>query len=256
MDDAKQPQGAACADQQRLIIAGHSHMVAMTGDMPADAPHLHTASAFPNVYALFGAWPRSRDYWSKLSEVAKEARVAIVWGGNEHNFFFFFQANQPFDFISKSVNQIISSFQIVPQAMVREKFRPHVQELAEVLAELKKTSIGPLAVVGTPPPKEGSEELRQLLKTEPYFVEWAEKLGKSIDTIKITAAPVRLKLWYVLQEMLAQIARDADVQFIPVAPETVDENGYLRREYWAPDVTHANAEYGQVMMRKIIAELS
>jgi hypothetical protein len=239
-----------------IIVAGDSHMLALVGDVPSSEPFLQQAPLFPNVNALYGAWPRGKEYWDKLAKLAEGARIAIMWRGNEHNSFFLFQANLPFDFVSRYVNQVISTFQIVPQGMVREKFRPSVKELANVLAMLKKASPARVAVVGTPPPKEGTDELRSFLKAEPYFVDLANKFGQSLDEIKITPAPVRLKLWYLLQEMMEDAAKRSGAQFITVAPETMDVSGYLRREFWAADVTHANHAYGQIMAQKIVTEMS
>ena len=79
--------------------------------------------------------------------------------------------------------------------------------------------------------------------------------GEDLDTVKITPPHVRLKLWYLLQEMLEESAHEVGGKFIPVLAEAQDEAGYLRPEYWYHDVTHANRLYGGLMLRRVIEEL-
>lgn len=231
-------------------------MVAIVGDdLPHDPPQLQAATAFPDVYALRGAWPRGDAYWQALEDNAKDARLAIVWRGNEHNEYFFFQSNQPFDLYSTDVNQIMSTFRIVPQRMIRQKFKPHLDELAALLARLQAQSPEKLAVVGTPPPKSDDEALRSLFATEPHFVLWANYLGKTLEEVKITPPKIRLKLWYILQTMLRDAAEAGGARFIAVPAEAQDEDGFLKPEFWHQDVTHGNVAYGQIMAERIVKEL-
>ena len=45
--------------------------------------------------------------------------------------------------------------------------------------------------------------------------------------------------------------RGYDWQFVPVAPDTMDEQGYLRPDLSGGDVTHTNIEFGSMMVRQI-----
>jgi hypothetical protein len=112
-----------------------------------------------------------------------------------------------------------------------------------------------VTLVGTPPPKKDNEALRKLLEKEPYFCDWAAQLGQSIDEIKITEPHVRLKLWFLLQDMIAEIGRRHGARFIPVPSELQDEDGFLLEQYWHPDVTHANAAYGAIVLRKVLEDV-
>jgi hypothetical protein len=238
-----------------IILAGHSHMAALVGDVPTGDPALLPGALFPEISALYGPWPRDSGYWERLAQLCTGARVAILWEGNHHNVFYLFQSDKPFDFWSKSVARIVSGFQLVPQRMVREKFRPSIEQLSCVIELIQKSSPSGVAVIGTPPPKENADELRILLKGDPLFVDLAAQMGRSPEQVKITPAPVRLKLWYLLQEMMADAANKSGAQFIPIPQETIDADGYLRREFWAKDLTHANHEYGQIMARKILTDM-
>lgn len=240
-----------------IVVAGHSHMSALVGDLHASETELHAVPNFPNVLALHAPWPRSEEYWEHLRAKSAGTRIALVWNGNEHNLHYFFQSPHPFDFQSRHVSKIISTFRIIPRRMVREKFnKSSFDDLRAVLVNLATGSARSIHLVGTPPPKKDNEQLRKILLNEPHFTIWAEGIGESFDTVKITSPHLRLKLWFLVQEMLAEAAHEVGGKFVSVPAELQDADGFLRSEYWASDVTHANRLYGEVMLRRIVQELS
>ncbi|SRR5579884_494268 len=251
------PAAAACelAPDPPILVAGHSHMCALVGDLHTVETRLHPVADHPNVFALHAPWPRQDEYWQHLKASAAGMRIALIWNGNEHNIHYFFLDQRPFDFVSRHVNKLVPTFSLIPQRRIRQKFREaSVDELAAILADLAAGPAKSINVVGTPPPKKDNEELRKILRNEPVLVNWAEFVGQSLDEIKITPPYVRLKLWFLLQEMVADAARQIGAKFIPVPQEVQDEDGFLKPEYWHPDVTHANRLYGDVMLRRIIQE--
>lgn len=248
---------ASTSPARKVILAGHSHLTALTANHLQDPPALRALRPDENLHVLEGTWPRDEAYWTALADHAEGADIVLVWGGNEHNVGFFFQAAFAFDFLSNKVKKLIPSFQIVSQSKIKRRFNEiSLDELNGVLAALNERSARSVTLVGTPPPKRDNETLRSLLEQEPYFCDWAAQLGQSIDEIKITEPHIRLKLWYLLQEMIAEIGRRHGARFIPVASELQDEDGFLLEQYSFPDVTHANAAYGEVMLRKVLEEIA
>jgi hypothetical protein len=232
-------------------------MCALVGDLHTTETDLHTVSDFPNVFALHAPWPRSDDYWEHLKAKGVGNRIALVWGGNEHNLHYFFQDNSPFDFVSRHVNMLIPSFNLIPQRRVRQNFNASsFDQLRAVLADLAAGSPKSINLIGTPPPKKDNEELRKIIANEPVLVRWVEHHGESFDSVRITPPYLRLKLWFLLQEMLTEAARCVGGKFVSVPAELQDDDGFLRTEYWHSDVTHANRRYGEVMLRRIIEELA
>lgn len=239
-----------------IVVGGHSHMCALVGDLHESQAVLHAVADYPNVYALHGPWPRDEAYWQWMKEQSAGTKIALVWGGNEHNLFYFFEDHRSFDFVSRHVNKLSFALNVIPQRIVREKFnKTSLQNLRGLLAGIEKAPVFSVAVVGTPPPKRDNEQLRKILLNEPYFVDWAADIGENLETVKILSPHIQLKLWFLLQDMLAEAAHQVGVRFIPVAREVMDAEGFLREEYWYPDVTHANRHYGEVMLRQIVEEL-
>lgn len=240
---------------RRLVLAGHSHIVALTGPQQTNVPMLRPVAENGDVAVLESDWPRTDAYWDALTECSFGADVALIWGGNEHNICYFFQADHAFDFLSKNVNRLIPSFQVVPKATIRRRFLDAgLTQLSRVMDRLSADGGDRrIAILGTPPPKRDNDALRAMLTEEPFFVEQAAFLGHTVETIPITAPHVRLKLWYLLQEMLADQARRVGAAFVPIPSGAQDEDGFLKPEYWTRDVTHANADYGRLMFEAMLA---
>jgi hypothetical protein len=249
-------RGEVVADNH-IIVAGHSHMGALVGFNSSESPKLQPVADHANVLALVGPGGERTDaYWRALQDAAPGNCLALVWGGNEHNVHYFFE-DQAFDFVSRHVRKLVSTLNVVPQGLVREKFNEvSVVDLRRVLADLLSASPKRIAVVGTPPPRKDNDELRKLLVNEPHFKIWAQYKGLNLASAKITAPHVRLKLWYLLQDMFAVAAQEAGAIFIPVPDQLRDEEGFLPQEYWYSDVTHANRRYGDIMLKRVIAQLS
>lgn len=239
----------------RLILAGDSHLAAIGGSRVFSGP----LEAIPGLRGddtlilAGGVWPRDMTYWDTLADIGMGADVGILWGGNEHNLYYFFEAETPFDFLSNHVPVMNPSAQIMSTAAIRQSFRQASFDYLDlVLKRLTSGGLNRIALIGTPPPKGDNEALRGLLKTELFFVSRAELLGQSAETIPITDPYVRLKLWYLLQDMLAEEARVRGVMFISVPEEVQGADGFLKREYWASDVSHANAAYGNVIYETVL----
>lgn len=192
-------------------------------------------------------------YWDGLAELAIGADVGIVWNGNEHNVLYFFEAEAPFDFLSEHVRKMNPSAQMKSKTAIRDSFQQFgFDKLDAVLKRLATAGVNRIALIGTPPPKGDDEALRVLLQNETFFVDRVAQLGQSLETVPITDPYVRLKLWYLLQDMKAEVARTRGLMFIPVPKEVQDADGFLKREYWASDVTHANPAYGNVMYEAVL----
>ena len=77
----------------------------------------------------------------------------------------------------------------------------------------------------------------------------ARKRGLDLDTVALTPESLLLKMWVVIQELMAQAARRTGARFIATPPQTRGADGFLAEPYVrAGDLTHANEDYGRLMM--------
>jgi hypothetical protein len=171
---------------------------------------------------------------------------------------YFFESGRRFDFLSPHVRKMNRSAQIMSRVAIRDRLQQTTfNDLDLVLKRLATGGLNRIALIGTPPPKGDNEALRAVLRhpdaqNEANFAQVAAQLGQPLETIPITDPYVRLKLWYLLQDMLAEKARIRGLMFIPVPKEVQDADGFLECEFWASDVSHANEAYGNVIYETVV----
>ena len=229
-----------------IIIAGHSHTRALIGwNTDGDFPLLPVEGQ-DGIFGLHGPWPRTGNYWSALIRYAPGHSIALLWEGNQHHQLFLIEQPLRFDFVPRRLQslRVEEDAVIVPEALVRAKFQSLLGSLHAVLTELKAQTHSRIALVGTPPPKGDNEQLRNLLPNE-------FGLDTMIEQVRLTPPTIRLKLWHVLQEIYQEQAERGGVEFIPVPDIVADEAGFLKPEFSAVDVTHANSAYGRVMLNHL-----
>ena len=236
-----------------IIIAGHSHTAALIGtcDDHDAGIRLLPVAGYDRIFGLHGplthGYPtRTEEYWSALARYGEGNAIALLFAGNEPNWAFLFQEEFPaVDFIPRQLQSlpIEEGAVIVPEALVRAEIQRLVgSSLGDVLGYLKARANSRIAIVGAPPPKGDNERLRSFI--EPEYAH-----------VKIISALVRLKFWHVLQDVYRQQAAIHDVEFIPPPDAMMDERGFLKRELWADDLTHANRIYGKAMINHLRQKL-
>lgn len=239
-----------------IIIAGHSHVNALFGGITDGEIRLSPIAGRDGVFGLHGPFPRTESYWNALAQHARGNTVALVWQGNEHNYYFLIEQPPRFDFVPRSLPSVPLSEDavIVPEALVRAKLQCFREHLHTLLTTLRQQPDSRITVIGTPPPKGDNEHLHRLLATEFPFIQHSAEA--TVEQVTLTAPTVRLKLWQVLQEIYKEQAEDDGAEFIPVPEAVVDKVGYLRPEFWADDATHANTAYGEVVLDYLVATLA
>src|SRR6266540_2070394 len=205
----------------KLIIAGHSHLGALSGaDMVwnklAGAIDLAPISDHADVFALHGPWPRSDDYWTALKNFAPGNSIVLLWEGNQHNGLFFIEHRERFDFVPRLLQSlpIDRCATIVPEALVRTAFQCLLNPLHGVLDALKSQRPLRLILLGTPPPKRDIPDFREPLSRDLIF--YNNPGGMPISDINPISPILRLKLWHVLQDVYREDAENSGAEFIPV----------------------------------------
>lgn len=236
-----------------LLVTGHSHITCLGIPLKnADGDNqLVAIAAEPCFHGLVGAWPREKRYWEQVIALTAAHRVAISWMGNQHNSKYMLLEPPGFDFMLTQQPDlpIDLGVPLVPEQAVRESFAATFLGLRWMLGQIaQRGGIKPV-LIGTPPPKGDNDAVRALLARERHFVRVAEQMGASLDHVAMSAPLLRVKLWRLLQQMMAEIAAEHGLAFWPTPSAAEDAEGFLRREYWSQDATHANAVFGKLMLR-------
>lgn len=239
-----------------LVLSGDSHVCALGAPCIlglSSARVEPVAREGSTILSVEGPFPRDLAYWQDVVRFSGGRTAAICWGGNQHNQWFLFAPRPLFDFVVASRPDLPADAeaQLVSESMVRELFWPSVAILSAMIEELARSQAR-IILLGTPPPKRDEEVIRGYLQKEPLLMKLAAEKGYSMNDVAVTPAITRLKLWRVIQDMMAEIATGSGGSFVEVPPETQDDLGFLVPEFWAPDATHANNEYGRLMLNRLL----
>ncbi|MGH6848733.1 MAG: hypothetical protein ACREC0_15260 [Methylocella sp.] len=245
---------------RQIVLAGHSHTLALgvpahdkdTIELVPILQH-HDRAEF---LGLVGPAVRPLQYYEVLAKVAGGKTVAFCYHGNQHYADFIFE-REPFDFIPASRPDLpLRGYPLVPESLIRAHFAAGMGLLEELMRQLTVVPDSHIVVLGTPPARRENESALYTIRGNLNFTKWVNSVGYTIDDLQILDDFVSLKLWFVIQDMMREIAEQNGAQFIEVPPQTQDEYGALLREYWQPcDWTHANIQYGRVFLDHIVDRL-
>lgn len=243
--------------KSRVIVAGQSHANTLFGGRHRDfeAPALVKLEPDLEIYGLFSASPRPPGYWETLQREAEDSTVVLVWGGNDHNAWFLFELTPPFDFVRTDSEFVDPTAHLLPLSLVQRIFAttPHYARCREVVAMLKNAPGCRPMLAETVPPKGDDAALRRFLAVE--FRQLMAERGVSAETAPLTKPEIRLKLWRCYRDTYRDLAKEFGVEFLDLPNWTFDEGGFLKREHWQTDTTHASVDYGATLRRHFAHQL-
>lgn len=136
--------------------------------------------------------------------------------------------------------------EIIPYNLVKEYMDYVIRASTGGLAlKIKGATSAVVSCLATPPPKEDAEHI--LRGAETAFRD------AGIQDIGVAPALVRLKLWEMQHRALRNFCKRKELNYMPPPPICLDATGYLAREYYAKDATHANERYGSILIEQIKA---
>jgi hypothetical protein len=192
--------------------------------------------------------PGDKEYWDFVAELSAGKHVVIVWNGNQHNANFMFQTQPSFTMLDAIDNNSYEEAVPIPRAMIKDFFKPSFEELSEIIPSLSNSAS--ITLMNGPAPKPVTH-IKSCILQERYFTDIAESLGVDIGDLVITSDSLRLELWNVLAELLADSAQKLGANILGAPALSRDASGLLLPEYWASDVTHANSKYGLLLIEEL-----
>ncbi len=168
-----------------------------------------------------------------------DAQVVFGIGGNEHNINFLTAHPRPFDFVHPAVPSLDPRRQILPLADMRTivagLLRGTLSTTRLLAGQLGKAQRYYLA----PPPPNPSEAY---VRSHPAVFDFTET--------GVEDATVRLKLYELYLELVADFCREESLTFLPPPPGTRDAKGFLIEALWN-GATHAAPAYYDSVVRDL-----
>jgi hypothetical protein len=227
---------------RRIILAGHSHVLSV---MQALGAHRRDDISVAYSTKLSDGPPFDDQYWRWIHEITTDELIAVMWNGNQHHASFLVQPEPPIVVWGEGQTPSgLAGSMIVPRTMLEALWEPTVAQLRFTLDLLCPDRR--VVLLGTPPPKRQDDVLSNLA-TEVWFREVAGEMGVAIGELPVTDESDRLNMWTVLQQILARIAVEYEIPFVPSPAIAADSGGYLLRAFSDHDATHANAAYGDAV---------
>ena len=241
-----------------ILIAGHSHIAALGVPLSADGEGVVVPipDAPAGICGFSGQWSGNRTgaYWRALAAASEGRTVVLLWSGNEHNASFLLRDPVPFDLVldQPGLAETERGALVVPRGLIAASFESALRDLESSVGLLVASGARRVIVLETPPPKRDLDSLRGVVLQSEFWRERCAALGQSPDLPDFSPARLRLKLWSVLMDTVRALAIAAGGETLRLPGDVLDADGFLLPQYWAPDLTHANAAYG----RRVVAFLA
>lgn len=192
------------------------------------------------------------DVRAALADAAIRHVVCAI-GGNAHNEIGLVNDPRPFDLLlpGATVDDIRTGAEALPYDVVAASIRQNNTQFLSVL-QLVKSLAGdrPVLQLCPPPPIENGE---LILSRPASFREALERDG-------ISPARLRWKLWRTYCNVLAESCAELGIACLEPPEASIDHAGFLREDLWGSDPTHANQEYGALVIEqlaeKLVAEMA
>jgi len=185
---------------------------------------------------------------SMVAAATPDDLIASTIGGSLHQVVGLVQHPVAFDF-SEPGNQTCPASQpcvLIPYRTMWEFFERSLRRNdGQRMKTLGDAAGRPIYHLLSPPPKESTPHILQ--SNEGAF----EKAG--IATRGVTPAAIRLKLWRLQCAVLRSLCTEWGVHLLPPPEGTQTPEGFLKPEYYKNDATHANADYGELVLRQLEA---
>jgi len=227
-----------------IVLLGNSHLGALKGP----AARWRVANRFVQMQAAHippyttkgGRWEMVEPLSALLgAELAAAGAVISSIGGNGHNVFGLVEHPRPFYFFGPGgAHGAVPGREVVSRELVKSALKVRISMWVQLMKDVRGRFQGRMLHLQPPPPVEEEEHIRS------YPGPFAEQINAN----GVAPAFLRLGLWHLHSELLREVCEAEGIEFVPAPASALSAKGYLRRELMANDPSHANSEYGRMVL--------
>lgn len=236
----------------KIVVIGNSHAQAIktaaqecggkVRGIPVEVYKLHRKESTAGTDLSL---TEARELLASLSE--NDLAVSIV-GGNHFNIIGLIEHSRPFYVWGPHSSEDVCADerQVIPVAVMRSILEEAITGERKALRQLANAASCPLIHLEAPPPKGDNlfvERSLAIRETQRF------DLGMGIAPPKL-----RLHLWKIQSQLLRDLCGKLSVRFLEAPEQALDEKGFLKRDYYNRDATHANAAYGALVLDGIVTK--
>lgn len=181
----------------------------------------------------------------RAASLVPDDMLVISIAGALHNGVSLLRHEKPYDLFTRGDENMIlaEGCVVVPENALWDMLRVMTQPNKKI-AGLRAKARCPVYHLATPPPKEDSAFIMARI------VRYRDRL---VAEAGVNHAATRLKLWKLEMRVLAQLCAEWSMHLVLPPVEAQTPEGFLKPEYYADDATHANAAYGELVLRQLEA---
>lgn len=235
--------------QRKIFVIGDSHtrVLGKATELRPQAPETSSDCAFDIHWLLTQKGDKARgdmpleDAVAIAKALGPDDIIAISLAGTLHNIFGLLRHDPPFDFYTADDEGVEPGTQVIPFHAVRDLLYDSARNNRNITAITKAANCR-VFHLPTPAPKEDNEFIQE--KTVRYRDRFVLDAG-------INSPAIRLKLWKLEMEVVEDLCRKWGISFIPAPLGSQTDAGFLRKDYYGGDATHANEAYGELVLRQL-----
>lgn len=233
----------------KIVVIGNSHAQAIKTAAQECGGKIRGIPV--EVYALHR---KERTSWTDISvEEAREIVLSLssddalfsAVGGNRFHIFGLMDHSQSFDVWSENIQCLRSATarELIPQKTMEDALEDAMKQEIKMLKRFSRLSSCSVFHIEAPPPKEDNSYIERNL----------DKSMLKRRTLSEGVGPpsLRLGLWYVQRKVLQRLCNQLEIRYLTTPRNSLAGDGYLRREYYGADATHANPAYGALVLDRI-----
>jgi hypothetical protein len=184
---------------------------------------------------------KNKDLPDYITSLYQPKFIFCTFGGSEHSVFGLLEMPQPFDFFDPHDTSIDPQRQLISYSMVRETLARRMKRGFMLLKKVKSLYDCQVIHICSPPPFENIDDHHVLPRVFHDNMQYG-----------IAPASFRRKLYRLHSSIVFNMCQELEVDFLGVPQESMNSSGFLRPELMSKDPTHANAEYGKLVLQQLI----
>lgn len=235
----------------RILVIGNSHTRMLKRALPQ---HLSAASNSKVDYDIcwlkaagstFGDTSKE-EALAKIAQLDEGDLLVLTFLGTIHNVIGLLEHDVPFSLLETVDGPVHPppDREIIPLSTMRSMLNQKIRS-EDLVASFSRAARCPTVHLMPPPPKEHIKKRLRPSSQEPDEGVLPE------EEIQFAPPQCRLALWKLEASLVGQYLAELPVQHLQYPPGTVDAKGYLAEAYQAPDVTHANSNYGRLVLEQV-----
>jgi hypothetical protein len=184
------------------------------------------------------------DFLESIRRLAPTDVVLSMIGGNQHSVFSLIQHPRAFDFFTPEEEAAPDSgLEVVPYRALEDVFAKGLRGGdGKSLEALRKATPARVVHIIPPPPKSDNAFIQQYHETH---------FARDLPSFGVSPPQLRLKFWRLQTRVLAHLCAEFGIKVMMPPKRTLDDEGFLRPEYYAQDATHGNWRYGERVLRDV-----